>query len=412
MRSFASLSMDGDNTEYKHEGPARKGIGKEQNMEIERSRIPKAFSERLSLRFMKLRFTLQMLEDAHLPRYKSSAIRGGMGQMLLEGYCILDRRCGGRQKQNIKVVKEAVNPPDQNAGMGAAGESVYEKASKVQEPQGRKVNLRNEDRSLCPYEEECVVRRLMYAKFKIQPPFASEGDSIGYSVCCQDYREEFFAGDLLEFELTLFGRLLVHLNPILQAFTALGQAGLGAEHARFRIAAIANSRREPILDGTNIYLSRYVPETLESYVLRRLPHLSDRLTLRFRTPVTLKHNKEFLEHFDPEVILNACARRLYMLDCFEGIDRPQAAVGEKEENGNEEAQDLRIPVPRLVSETPIHTIIPRFSSTQETRIKLHGIRGEVILENVSEEAKILLAAGEVMQIGKNVSMGFGKSVLS
>ena len=326
-------------------------------MSNEAGRIPKEFSERLSVRFMKLRFTLQMIEDAHLPRYKSSALRGGMGQMLMAGNCILDRRCG-RSKEGHEN---------------------------------------------CPYEEECVVRRLMYAKFKIQPPFASEGDSIGYSVFCPDYREEFFAGELLEFELTLFSRLLVHLNPILQAFTALGQAGLGAEHARFRIAAIANSRREPILEGNDIYLSRYVPETLESYVLRRLPYLGDCLTLRFRTPVTLKHNREFLEHFEPGVILDACARRLYMLDCFEGIALPQLSAGDAE---NEKSRT------QLVNETSIHTVIPRYSSTQDNRIKLHGIRGEAVLENVSEEARILLAAGEVMQIGKNVSMGFGKYMLS
>lgn len=317
----------------------------------ETGRIPEALSRRLSVRFMKLRFTLQMLEDAHLPRYKNSALRGGMGQMLIAGNCILDRRCGKSRE-------------------GYEG---------------------------CPYEEECIVRRLMYARYRIQPPFATEGDSIGYSLFCPDYREEVPAGYELKFEMTLFGRLLVHLNPILQAISALGQAGLGGGHARFRILGIENSRREPILDGNNIYLSRYIPETLEDYVLRRLPHLTDDLTLRFRTPATLKHNGAFLEHFDPEVILNACARRLYMLDCFEGIDLPQV---ELEEN------------PRLVSETAIHTVIPRYSSTQDSRIKLHGIRGEATLADVDTETKALLLAGEVMQIGKNVSMGFGKYVVA
>ena len=326
-------------------------------METLYGRMPEEMSKRLSVSFMKLRFTLQMLENAHLPRYKNSALRGGMGQMLLSGNCILDRRCGNRQT--------------------------------------------------CPYDEECVVRRLMYAKYKIQPPFATEGDSIGYSVFCPDYREEFYAGDELYFELTLFGRLLVHLNPILQSFHALGQTGLGAGHARFRILSVENNQRVPILDGRNVYLSRYVPETLENYVLRRLPYISDDLTIHFRTPVSLKHNGGFLDHFEPEVILAACARRLYMLDCFEEIDLPMVAVG----NSDSDREQPGLPVPILSSETPIHSVIPRYSSTQESRIKLHGIRGEVHFSNVCEEARILLVAGEVMQIGKNVSMGFGKYVV-
>lgn len=381
-------------------------------MIYESSRISKDLSERLSVRFMKLRFTLQMLEDAHLPRYKNSALRGGMGQMLIAGNCILDRRCGDRQKQKAKKadIDEQIVPANDFFGDEAPGNNgIKEGGGSASGENAQKICRKLATYNLCPYEEECIVRRLMYAKFRIQPPFASEGDSIGYSVFCPDYNEDVPAGYLLRFELTLFGRLLVHLNPILQAFHALGQAGLGAEHARFRIVAIENSRREPILDGTNIYLSRYVPETLESYVLRRLPHLSEKLTLRFRTPATLKHEREFLEHFDPEVILSACARRLYMLDCFEGIDQPQVAVGEVMDEGeNEENRVLHIPVPRLVSETSIHTIIPRYSSTQSTRINLHGIRGGVELAEVSEETRILLAVGEVMQIGKNVSMGFGK----
>lgn len=41
-------------------------------------------------------------------------------------------------------------------------------------------------------------------------------------------------------------------------------------------------------------------------------------------------------------------------------------------------------------------------------MNLHGIGGEIFLNNVSEDDLRLLLAGEILQVGKNTSFGFGK----
>ena len=42
----------------------------------------------LQIRYVKLHFTIEMLEDTVLPKYKASALRGGIGEMLLRANCV------------------------------------------------------------------------------------------------------------------------------------------------------------------------------------------------------------------------------------------------------------------------------------------------------------------------------------
>ena len=65
----------------------------------------------LKIRYIKLHFTVAMLEDTYLPADKVSALRGGMGEMLLRANCVRDRNC-----------------------------------------------------ACCDFESECIVRRFLYAK--------------------------------------------------------------------------------------------------------------------------------------------------------------------------------------------------------------------------------------------------------
>ena len=47
----------------------------------------------LQVRFIKLHFTVAFCGDSVLPRDKVSAIRGGIGEMLLRMNCVRDRQC-------------------------------------------------------------------------------------------------------------------------------------------------------------------------------------------------------------------------------------------------------------------------------------------------------------------------------
>lgn len=221
----------------------------------------------LQIRYVKLRFTVSFTGDSILPVHKVSALRGGMGEMLLRANCIRNRDCGA-----------------------------------------------------CDFEGECIVRRTMYSKFESKPGYVTSGDSIGYVMECEDYRMRFPRGGTLSFNLVLFGKTIVYFSQYLQAVSMLGMHGIGTRHAKFVVTSVKNTCSKDILMGNDILMANYQVQTVSDYVWYRMGRLSGtERVLRFRTPATLKYNGEFLEEFRMDAILNAVKRRIDMLDCFEGI---------------------------------------------------------------------------------------------
>lgn len=283
-----------------------------------------------------------MAEDTCLPMNKVSAIRGGIGEMLLRSNCIRDRNCAE-----------------------------------------------------CDFEEECMVRRAMYSQFEEKPVFVTTGESAGYVFECENYQEEFWMGDILEFQLLLFGKTIVYFSQFVQALYQLGNTGIGREHSRFEIAYIRNTLGEDILKGQNICMDQCRVQTLWDYVTYRLGQNPGReCRIRFKTPVTLKYQGEFQRHLSMEAFLPAAFRRIYIMDCFEGLGCEQ--MGWEEE------------YPEVVWETSKLITVRRYSSTQDQMMPLRGIKGEMQLFSLSQELLPVLLAGEVLHVGKNTSFGFGR----
>ena len=305
----------------------------------------------MQIRYIKLHFELEMLEDGMLPRTKASMLRGGMGRMLLMMNCIRDEEC-----------------------------------------------------DLCDFKEECIVPRMMYARMKIRPSFMTQKDSEGYVLECEDSEEAFMAGDSLFFNLILFGDSIVYFNQFLQAFHALGQQGLGAGHIRFRIRRITNTTRDLLLEGGTFYKENYMILRIRDYVSYRLRSLGEGqdILLVFHAPLTLKYQGSLQNSLDPLPLLSAIERRLYILNCYEGLrdgdDYSRISVQEH--------------VPRKIDERIYLERVKRYSGTQDRKIVFSGIRGSCRLSRLDHTAMALLAAGELIHIGKNTSFGFGRYTLT
>ncbi|MDE6435261.1 MAG: CRISPR system precrRNA processing endoribonuclease RAMP protein Cas6 [Lachnospiraceae bacterium] len=221
----------------------------------------------LQVRYIKLHFTISFIEDSILPVHKVSALRGGMGEMLLRANCIRDRACGS-----------------------------------------------------CDFESECIVRRTMYSKFEEKPGYVTNGESIGYVLECENYKTYFSQGETLAFNLILFGKTIVYFNQYLQALYTLGMCGIGVNHAKFIIESIKNTCFQDILDGNDIFMKNYQVQTISHYVTHRMKKMTGtEKTLVFQTPATLKYQGKFLQEFCMDAILSAVKRRIHMLDYFEGI---------------------------------------------------------------------------------------------
>lgn len=306
--------------------------------------------EAYKVRYIKLHFTLEFAENSKLPVYKASALRGGMGEMLLRAGCIRDRDC-----------------------------------------------------DICDFEKDCNVRRIMYAPMDIQPTFMTSGESVGYIVECEDYREFFIEGDKLSFNLILFGKTIVCFSQILSAIYALGISGIGKELSRFNVVSVTNSRNEELLQGNNVIMTNLEVMTIADYISYRKKQLDKKPLegiVKFQTPASIKYKKEQIKEFNIQAVIEAACRRIYMLDCFEGI---RSNIYDKDFVG-------AINVPDVISETHREVSVRRFSNHQKAAMYLKGIEGELMIDTgkIDDELIDILLAGELIHIGKNISFGFGR----
>lgn len=298
-----------------------------------------------SIRYVKLKFTLTATADALMPKHKTSGLRGGMGEMLLRQNCIRDRNC-----------------------------------------------------EACDFKNDCIVRQAMYPRMDIQPTFMKGNDGSGYIISCENNREIFHQGDSFDFYLTLFGKQIAAFSLLLGAFYALGQNGIGKDKATFEITAITNEKKEKVMDGYDIYLQNLGIRRLYEYVQYRESMInitSDHATLKLTSPLSVKHQGQMLSDINMEAFWEALKRRIYILDCLEGI----------EEDIRKQEYDA---LPQITAKK-CHTVsVPRFSNHHHNKMKWKGIEGTVELSEINKKIWPLLIAGEITHIGKNTSFGFGR----
>lgn len=302
----------------------------------------------LQVRFVKLRFTVAFSEDCILPKNKVSAIRGGIGESLLRMNCVRDRQCDE-----------------------------------------------------CDFDTECIVQKILYPKFEKKPDFVTTDGGIGYVLECENYQENFSAHDKLNFYLILFGKTIVYFHQLYQAVSMLGEEGLGKYYAKFQIVDIRNIEGMSVLEGKMINMSKYVVHMLYDYLMFRTMQI-DTISIKtevmmiFDTPLTLKYRNEFLQEFQIEAILDAIKRRIYILDCFEGIP---SNILER----NKEICELKI-----LNQEHHLAGVSRYSKRKDEKMILRGLKGYVLLKGLSQELLELLLIGELIHIGKNTSFGFGR----
>ena len=177
----------------------------------------------------------------------------------------------------------------------------------------------------------------------------------------------------------------------------LGVNGIGTYKAKYQIVSVDNTKGEHILEGSNVFMNRYLIETVGDYVKRRLGDIQgeSNIYLKFATPVSLKYHGEFMQNFDIQTILNAIRRRLYILMCFEGIEEDNLYL----------KSDI---IPEQISEHSIQSEVLRYSNRHRQGMKLKGITGELEIRKITGRNLELLIAGELIHIGNNTSFGFGK----
>lgn len=346
--------------------------------------------EQFHIRYILLNFNVRLCADAVLPEEKTSAIRGGFGSCLMDIQCI-----------------HAERPSDCG---------------------------------FCTFREACLVQRIFYAPLKIPVPSVCKKESEGYIISCTDKRTKFREGDMLSFSVTLFGDIIVYLQTVLQAFFQLGIRGLGKEQAAFEIVEIKNQFRQPVLEHGQVLLRNYQFEYLDAYIERRIEEMKAKhnngcgkggktekedkkwdIKVTMLSPLSLKYHGKLLKKFHTGGFLNGVSRRVYIMDCFEGVEaawrkwndgtlwesfQKQGDDREKQAEKTLEAEAEYLPKMEVLWDSQKR--IRRYSSTQQKAIFFDGITGAFFFYGVTEEMLRYLLAGEVLHVGRHSSFGFGK----
>lgn len=298
--------------------------------------------------------TLRARERLFLPPYLGSTLRGGFGHAFRRISCVLRRQecsnCLLRGKCVYSYVFET--PPPTDSAMMRLYPSV-------------------------PHP------------FVLQPPARS--------------KEQLAAGEELDFGLVLIGRA-VDLEPyFVLAFSELGEMGLGRGRGKFDLARVDlcpldGERRTIYRNGDEQLADSGAGQTLPLRVDEPSGDLNE-IALWLETPLRIKFQEQLNDSLPFHVLIRSLLRRISALAYFHGggpIDLDYRRL-------IEQAESVRTVQPKLRWHD-----WERYSSRQDTRMKLGGLMGSVRYAGDLAPFLSLLRLGEVVHVGKNATFGLGR----
>ena len=309
----------------------------------------------LNLTAARFIFTMTVQEPMILPPYKGSTFRGGFGNAFRRIACSRRRRdCDG-------CLLTAACP--------------YWLLFEPGPPAGTEI--------LKKFEE-------------IPRPFVIEPD--------ETEKTSFQPGETLSLNLVLIGKALDYLPYFILVFKELGDIGIGRGRAKYQLNSVVSvpltgeEEAFTVYDGEKVYSLYHSIETED--IRKTLPGQFDKsLKLKFKTITRIKVDGSFVRRPDFSILVRALFRRLSVLQYF--------YCGERLE------LDFRAAV-TLAEEVLLRTNATswvdweRYSSRQNTRMKLGGLIGWVEYEGPWHEFAELLRWGELLHVGKGATFGLGK----
>jgi CRISPR-associated endoribonuclease Cas6 len=220
------------------------------------------------------------------------------------------------------------------------------------------------------------------------------------------------AGESLRFGLLLMGRATEYLPYVVFAVSEMARRGLGAARAPFVLNEVAvldeQGAARTIYSGKAGRLQAPAGAThnLAGLVRARLAQLSveagasEAIKVRFITPTRIRVDSDLQAETDFVLLVRNLLRRISMLAAVHG-----SAPLELDYHGLlERAARIEMRAARLRWHD-----WERYSNRQQTKMKLGGFTGEV--EYVGEglpEFLPLLVAGELLHVGTGTTFGLGK----
>jgi len=301
-----------------------------------------------------LNFTLKCEDEINLPIYKGSTLRGGFGKILWKIICTKkDIDCYNCINKYICIYSQIFKTPN------PLNSKIFSKIKYIPHP------------------------------FIIEPPL--EIDKL-YS-----------KNDEIKFKLILFGNIINFYNYFIIAFEELGKNGIGKGKGHFKLKEVIDEINNSILIGEN--KNSFLPDSPNLLPLSNLydEFLSqinlNEIKLNFITPTRILYNGKLIDDLPFHIFIKNLIRRIWLILYFHHkIDLPlnyneliDSSLNVDIKNNNLYWYDWE-----------------RYSSTQNTKIKLGGFKGVITYTGDLEIFIPLIFIGSYIHIGKQTSFGLGK----
>lgn len=316
----------------------------------------------MKISYQKFTLTLEAIDELHLPYYKGSTFRGGFGKIFRGIVCALRLQecldCPLKPKCIYAYVFET--SPDEGADI-----MNMHKYEKVPHP------------------------------FVIEPP--SEDSRIISS------------GGRIDFNLILIGKATEYLPYFIYTFHELGENGIGKGRGKYRLVEVKRWNGN-VIDEVPIYheSDETIRKTEDNII--NIPDEfkpSERIaqiSLQFITPLRIKYNRDLVVRPEFHILIRNLLRRLGLLYYFH--------CGNKKPSWNHRQIIKHAEGVKISSSALKWLDWERYSSRQETRMKLGGLVGAITYSGNIESFLPYLQAGEILHIGKGTSFGLSQYSLN
>lgn len=307
----------------------------------------------IKIKYQKYQFIIRAKNILHLPYYKGSTFRGAFGNAFKRVVCVLKKYNCNDCILKEKCVYAYVFETSPNQGAHIMGTSKYEK---IPHP------------------------------FIIEPPL--EATRI------------YMPDDKLSFGLTLIGKAIDYLPYFIYSFDELGRIGLGKGRGEYILERVLSDEEISYESSSKTLKNNSFKEAYIKDIAENLESQKETIKIRFLTPTRIKYNRDLVVEPEFHILIRSLLRRIKLISYFHCSDT----------NGNldhrvyiEKAKDVKIK-----NNSTNWTDWERYSSRQQTRMKMGGFIGEVEYEGLIKAFNSILKAGEILHIGKGTSFGLGK----
>lgn len=301
-----------------------------------------------NFKLAKFQFILKALDDINLPIYKGSTLRGGFGNAFKKIVCVnRDKICDSCLLKGKCVYSYVFETP--------------------------------------PPSDTAKMRKYPFAPhpFIIIPPLEKN----------RIYKKE----ETLCFDLTLIGKSIDHLPYFIYTFDELGKIGIGKGRGGYHLEEVKCQDQTIYFSRSKTLKNNYKTIGIKD-LLFSIPH-SSTLHMNFLTPTRLKFDGKLTPNLEFHVLVRNLLRRISLLSyfhCSEELSLDFKGIIEK-------SQDV------LTTKSDLTWVDwERYSSRQETKLKMGGFIGSATFNGEFEPFLPFLLLGEYVHVGKGTSFGLGK----